>query len=133
MEPVTLTAAAIATLVFTKAGEKVGEKLGEKVVEQTGKLMEVLKRKSPDTASAIEVVQKNPELAQKVPSEYSVKVLAEKIETLAQQDSEIREALQGITNEVNAQPQSIQNITNIAEKIGLVAPGSVFTGDFHFT
>jgi hypothetical protein len=129
MEPVTLTAAAIATLVFTKAGEKVGEKLGEKVVEQTGKLMEVLKRKSPDTASAIEVVQKNPELAQKVPSEYSVKVLAEKIETLAQKDSEIREALQGITNEVNAQPQSIQSITNIAEKIGLVAPGSVFTGN----
>lgn len=50
------TAGAIATLVLTKAFEKVGETLGEKVVEKSGKLMQLLKRKSPDTASAIEAV-----------------------------------------------------------------------------
>lgn len=36
MEPTTLTAGAIATLVITKAFEKTGEKLGEKVFEEGG-------------------------------------------------------------------------------------------------
>lgn len=54
MEP--FTAGAIATLVLTKAFEKAGETLGEKVMEKGGKLMQLLKRKSPDTASAIEPI-----------------------------------------------------------------------------
>ncbi len=39
MEPVSLTASAIATLVLTKAFEKTGVKLEENVIEQGGKLM----------------------------------------------------------------------------------------------
>jgi hypothetical protein len=50
MEPVTLTAAAIATLVITKAIEKTGEVLGEKTLEAGGKLFSLLKRKQPETA-----------------------------------------------------------------------------------
>lgn len=57
MEPVTLIAAAIATLVITKAFEKTGEILGEKALEQGGNLLSLLKRKAPTTATAIELAQ----------------------------------------------------------------------------
>jgi hypothetical protein len=39
MDPATLSAAASATLVITKAFEKTGEVLGEKALEQGGKLV----------------------------------------------------------------------------------------------
>ena len=89
MEPISLTAGAIATLVLTKAFEKTGEKLGENVIEQGGKLMKLLQRKSPDTASAIELVAQRPELAEQHPEIYAVPVLAKKIEAVANNDPEI--------------------------------------------
>jgi hypothetical protein len=118
-------------LVLTKAIEKTGETLGEKALEQGGKLMQLLKRKSPDTASAIEVAAQNPELVEHKPEEYSTPVLVEKVQKAAKLDPEIAEAVQSVANAVNAQPQSIQSVTNIAHKIGVVAPGSVFTGDIN--
>jgi hypothetical protein len=54
MEPVTMTAGAIATLVLVTVTEKASEKLGELVVEKAGKLLSVLKINSPSTATAIE-------------------------------------------------------------------------------
>ena len=42
MEAVTLTAGAIATLIFSKAVEKGGEKLGEAVSEKIGQLVKVI-------------------------------------------------------------------------------------------
>ena len=54
MEPVSLTAAAIATLVITKAFEKTGEIIGEKAWDEGEKLLVLLKRKEPSTAKVIE-------------------------------------------------------------------------------
>lgn len=45
MEAVTLTAGAIATLIFSKAVEKGGEKLGEGVAEKIGQLVKVIRQK----------------------------------------------------------------------------------------
>lgn len=101
MEP--LTAGLIATLVLTKAFEKTGEKLGEKALEQSGKLMQMLKHKSPETASAIEVATQSPELAQQQPEDYGEAVLVEKIESASNSDSEIAAAVQALAETVKAQ------------------------------
>lgn len=124
MEP--FTAGAIATLVLTKAIEKAGETLGEKVMEKGGKLMQLLKRKSPDTASAIEVAAQHPELVEQQPEDYGEAVLVEKVESAAKSDSEIAEAIQALADAVKSQPQTSQSITNIAEKIyGNIQGGSI--------
>jgi hypothetical protein len=124
MEP--FTAGAIATLVLTKAIEKAGETLGEKVMEKGGKLMQLLKRKSPDTASAIEVAAQHPELVEQQPEDYGEAVLVEKVESAARSDSEIAEAVQALADAVKSQPQTSQSITNIAEKIyGNIQGGSI--------
>ncbi|WP_088241949.1 hypothetical protein [Calothrix rhizosoleniae] len=117
MEPVELTAAAIATLVLTKAIEKSGEKLGESVLERGGKLLSLLKRKSPNTATAIEKVVKNPELATQQPLDYGEAVLVEKVEKAAQSDTEIAAMVQALANTFKSQPSTIQNFTKLAEKI----------------
>jgi hypothetical protein len=120
------TAGAIATLVLTKAIEKAGETLGEKVMEKGGKLMQLLKRKSPDTASAIEVAAQHPELVEQQPEDYGEAVLVEKVESAAKSDSEIAEAVQALADAVKSQPQTSQSITNIAEKIyGNIQGGSI--------
>jgi hypothetical protein len=53
MEPITLATIAL-TLIATKATEKVGEKLGEGAIVQGKKLLDVLRRKSPETVLRLE-------------------------------------------------------------------------------
>ncbi len=103
MELVSLSAGAIATLVLTKALEKTGEKLGEKTLEQGGKLMKLLKRKSPDTATAIEVAAQNPELTEQQPEDYGEAILVERVESAAKADPEIAAAVQALAEAVKAQ------------------------------
>jgi uncharacterized protein YqeY len=128
MEPVSLTAGAIATLVLTKAIEKTGEKLGEKALEKGGELMQLLKRKSPDTASTIELAAQHPELAKQQPEDYGEAVLVEKVESAAKSDAEIATAVQALADAVKAQPQTIQKIINIAKNnYGNIAPGGTIS------
>jgi hypothetical protein len=127
MEPLSLTAAAIATLVLTKALEKTGEKLGEKVMEKGGKLMQQLKHKSPNTEKAIA-------LAPEAPLDYGQAVL--EVESVAKSSPELLQALQELVEAAKADPHpqfaqallevadtlkspqpTIQNLAKLAEKI----------------
>ncbi|WP_371819413.1 hypothetical protein [Tolypothrix sp. PCC 7910] len=100
----TLTAAAIATLVITKAFEKTGEILGEKAIEQGGNLISLLKSKEPTTAKAIE-------LAQTQPLDYGqAYLIGQQVEEAAQKDDEIAQAVAALAKE--AQPQLSQTIEN---------------------
>ncbi len=123
MEPVELTAAAIGSLFLTKALEKTGEKLGEEAFKQGSKLLQLLKRKSPETVSAIEKVVQNPELAEQRPEDYGVPVLVKKVEETAKADPEVAAALRDWANVVQSQGSTIQNFTKLAEKIGMVVQG----------
>ncbi|MFB2769221.1 hypothetical protein ACE1AT_07985 [Pelatocladus sp. BLCC-F211] len=118
MEPTTLTVAAIATLVITKAFEKTGEILGEKALEKGGELLVLLRRKKPDTASAIEQ-------AQQKPLDYGQAYLeaTAKVEEAAKEDPEIAQAVENVADAVKSQPATVQNFGKLAEKIGMVIQG----------
>jgi hypothetical protein len=125
MEPVTLTASAIALLIATKAFEKTGEKLTESVWNSVEKFSAHLQRKDPKTAEAIALVAKQPELAQKQPTVYGQQALIEKVETLVQNDRELRKLTEAIQTAVQAQPGAVVNLTKLAEKIGVVNQGPI--------
>ncbi len=127
IDPISLSASAIATLVLTKALEKTGETLGEKVMEKGGKLMKLLKHKSPNTEKAIALV---PE----APLDYGQAVL--EVETAARSSPELLQALQELEEAAKADPSpkltqalldvadtlkspqpTIQNLAKLAEKI----------------
>jgi hypothetical protein len=125
VEPVTtLTAAMIATLIATKAFEKTGEKVGERVWVLVGKFLTALKRKDPTVADAIEQVAQTPELAEQQPQTYGTTALVAKVEETTH-DAEIRQAVQEIQAAVQAQPGAIVNLTQLAEKIGVVNQGMI--------
>lgn len=125
MEPVTLTASAIAVLIATKAFEKTGEKLTESVWNSVEKFSAHLQRKDSKTAEAIAVVAKQPELAQQQPTVYGEQALIEKVENLVQNDRELRKLTEAIQTAVQAQPNAVVNLTKLAEKIGVVNQGPI--------
>lgn len=106
MEPISLTAGAIATLVVTKAFEKTGEVLGEKALEQSGKLVKLIKEKFPKTSEKLALVPENPE--------YLGEAVLE-VETAAQQDDEVKATVEAIANAVKSQPKYNQMIKNIVK------------------
>lgn len=126
MEPVTtLTAAAIATMIATKAFEKTGEKIGEAVVGLIPKFLSALRRKDLKTADAIATVAQQPELAEQQPETYSTSALVARVEAIAQDDADIQQAAQEIQTAVQAQPGAVVNLTQLAEKIGVVNQGTI--------
>lgn len=126
MEPISLSVAALTAVnvLSTKALGKIGEAFGQKTVEQVNKLKQLLQRKSPETATAIETVTQQPELAEANSSEYGAKALAERLQKIAGADPEIAEAITSLANTVNIQSQSVQqNNTTITGNVGVNVPG----------
>jgi hypothetical protein len=115
-EPVTLTAAAIATLILTKAFEKTGEKVTEAVWKQGEKLLGLLKRKAPETVGAIEKAAQNPQLAEQ-PAE--LQVLVAQVEQAAI-DPDVRVVLEELVRMAQVQnPVVIENWKGINIKGGV--------------
>lgn len=127
MEPVSLTATALATLVITKAAEKTGEKIGEKALEQGGKLVRLLKERFPAIATSIELAEQQPlDAGQAV-------LIQQQVEDAANADPEIAQAVQAVAGAVQSQATSIYNFTKLAEKIGMVVQGgTVNNPSFNF-
>lgn len=109
MEPVSLTTAAIATLVLTQAFEKTGEMLGEEVVKAGSKLTRLLKNKFPTTAGDIE-------LAKQEPLDYG-QTLLEKIQVATKLDSEITQAVQAVEAAALADPQFPQAVRAVEDAV----------------
>ncbi|MFN6539093.1 MAG: hypothetical protein RM021_022445 [Nostoc sp. EkiNYC01] len=110
MEPVSLTAAAIATLVITKAFEKTGEIIGEKAWNEGEKLLVLLKRKEPSTAKLIEQAQTQPL------DNGQADLIGQQVEEAAKKDPEIAQAVEAVADSVKSQPSIIQNFTNTVNK-----------------
>jgi vacuolar-type H+-ATPase subunit C/Vma6 len=106
MDPATLSAAAIATLVITKAFEKTGEKLGEKALEQGGKLVRLIRERFPSTATVLARVEEQPE-------DWGEAVL--EVEAAAKKDNEVKATVEAIADEVKSQPTFNQMIKNIVK------------------
>ncbi|MEH2161437.1 MAG: hypothetical protein V7K38_10400 [Nostoc sp.] len=125
MEPVSLTAAAIATLVITKAFEKTGEIIGEKAWNEGEKLLVLLKRKEPSTAKLLEQ-------AKTQPLDYNQAYLVgQQVEEVAKKDPEIAQAVEAVANE--AQPQLTNTIIENWQGINIKGGTNTISGNtFNF-
>ena len=139
MEPVTMTAGAIATLVLVKASEQAGEKLGQLVVEKGRNLLSLLKIKSSSTATAIELSQQQPLDYDKAVSELQVAMkypevakAVEEVYTAVSTDAQLASAVKALANKLQSQPPTIQNFGKIAEEIKAFLQIGTNYGDFHF-
>jgi hypothetical protein len=110
MEPITLVTIAL-TLIATKATEKVGEKLGEGAIAQGKKLLDVLRRKSPDTVLRLEAVA-DPNVIDAV--------IIEEVKRVAAAEPEVQAAVDATVAAVSVDAVSLQHLTKLADKIGVV-------------
>ena len=117
-DPVTLSAATIATLIATKAFEKTGEQLSEKVWGLVENFLTSLKRRDPHTATAIEKVAAQPALAEQEPGNYSPAVLTGKVEE-AMIDPDVKATVEVLANAASPEvPMTIENWKGINIKGG---------------
>ncbi|MEH1824148.1 MAG: hypothetical protein V7L22_02050 [Nostoc sp.] len=125
MEPVSLTAGAIATLVIIKAFEKTGEIIGEKAWNEGEKLLVLLKRKEPSTAKFIEQ-------AKTQPLDYSqAYLIGQQVDEAAKKDPEIAQAVEAVANE--AQPQLTNTIIENWQGINIKGGTNTISGNtFNF-
>jgi hypothetical protein len=131
MEPIELTLAALASLMITKATEKTGEKFGEKLLEQGGNLLQQLRRRSPQTASAIEKVNETPlnwgetviDVKATAANYPEVAQAVEAVEATISNDTELKKILEDIAATIKSQPKSTQNYHNTIEKVVNLAQG----------
>lgn len=119
-DPISLTAEAIAVLVATKTFEKTGEKLGENVWKLVANFLKALKKKSPSTAVAIQTVAANRKLAKVGPNKHEINTLIHEVEEAAKNDAQVQKSLDELCFAVTRKPNTIINMSQLAEKIGIV-------------
>lgn len=106
MEPLSFTAAAIATLVFSETFKEVGKTLGKGTLETGGKLAKLLWERRPGAAKALQAGEETPEYKEAIVE----------VETLAQQDTEVAAAIRAVMEAMQAQPRSQQIVNSFVQK-----------------
>nr|WP_322721696.1 hypothetical protein [Nostoc sp. ChiQUE02]MDZ8234803.1 hypothetical protein [Nostoc sp. ChiQUE02] len=102
MEPLTAGAIALVTLLLNKTLDKTSEIIVAKAFEQAGKVIKLLKHKSPDTAIAIEAAVETQALPPGQREDIGEAVLVETIESAAQTDPEIKAAVEALAIDLDA-------------------------------
>ena len=120
MDPLTIAVAA-ATVVLTKMLEKTGETMGDKALEASGNLLNVLRRKSPETLAKLEQAAEQKSLPES-PEIIDAEII-EQVEQLAQQDAEVKASVEAVADAASA--GGLVNMTKLAEKIGVVNQGYI--------
>ena len=125
-------ATAVATAAMTKTLEKTGEKLGEQVFELSEQFIALIRGK-PKVLSAIEKVPQQPldygyavlEVKALAKSNPEVGYVIEALAAAAQEDPDprLQDAIQKIVSTLSSQEPSVQNLGQLAERIGLVVQG----------
>jgi hypothetical protein len=136
MEPVTLTtvATAIATLLLTKSLEKVGENIGGVAWEQSSKLVEQLRNKNKlpllttnakEQAQPLDYGQAVLELKAVADKDSEIAQAVVDVEAAAKADPKVAPKVEEIENTLKSEQPTIQNLTKLAEKIGVVNQGTI--------
>ena len=146
MVTVTLTAVAtaIATTLWTKAQEKIGENIGDATWTLGGKLIGLLrqKNKSPLFTSAVEANEPQRldyygqavlELKAAADADPEIAQAVVEVETAAKAEPKLTQKIQEIENTLKSQQPTIQNLTQLAEKIGVVNQGQINNQTNNFT
>jgi hypothetical protein len=120
MEPITW--AVLLTLVATKATEKIGEQIGEGAIASAKHLLEVLRRRSPETARRLELTSGSSD------GDVIDAEIIEEVMRVAAAEPEVKTAVAATAAAVAAEQASAK----LADTIGVVqrGQGDNFAGDY---
>lgn len=92
MDPITLTASAISSIIISKLSERAGEYIGASSLESTKRLVDILKQKYP------EVLEKESD------GQSNYRAVLSKIESAVEEDSEVANAVVEVGEAVKSEP-----------------------------
>lgn len=122
MEPITW--AVLLALVATKATEKIGEQVGEGAIASAQHLLEVLRRRSPQTVQRLELA------GSAADGDVIEAQIIEEVQQVAQAEPEVQAAVDATAAAV-AEQASLQASSKLADRTGVVqmGKGDNFAGD----
>ncbi len=121
MEPVSLTAGAIATLIFSKALEKGGEQLGKAISDKIGQLLNLIREKFQK-----EGVEGKLTKAQEDPSEKNKSRFEQELTYQMEDDEAFAQKLKALMDELKSNGKF-----NLSFMTDVDAEGKVKTGDIN--
>ena len=144
MEPMTVTATALGTLLLmkiaegaaTEAGKQVFEKvkglLTPQLQEKATQLLRLLRLKSPHTVEAIRKAPNPPlnidttenELKQAIQNDTELAKVVGEIDAFVKSNPKLMQVVEEVIRDLKSQPPGYQNFTNIIEKVVNFAQGA---------
>lgn len=144
MEPMTMTATAIGTLLLVKIGEGAATKAGEQLFEKlkglltpqfkdkANKLLLLLRREVPKTAKAIEQAPSPPlnvdatenELKQAIQNNSQLALVVEEVDTFVKANPNLMQAVKEVIDDLKSQPSSTESYNNTIEKVVNLVQGT---------
>ncbi len=125
MEPITWVV--LLTLVATKATEKIGEQIGEGAIASAKNLLEVLRRRSPETARRLELMGGASD------GDVIDAEIIEEVMRVAAAEPDVQKAVEATAAAVATDPIALPALTKLAEKIGAVNLAPVQSQTFNQT
>ena len=115
MDPITL-AVPVLVVIGGKVVEKWGEKIGEKTFAAGEKLMKSIAHKSPETAEKLKQLE---------PGEIIDAEIVEEVRRIADAEPTVKAEVEAVATAATADQKTFENLTKLAEKIGVVNLGQV--------
>jgi hypothetical protein len=115
MDPITL-AVPVLVVIGGKVVEKWGEKIGEKTFEAGEKLMQSIAHKSPETAEKLKQLE---------PGEIIDAEIVAEVRRIADAEPTVKAEVEAVATAATADQKTFENLTKLAEKIGVVNLGQV--------
>jgi hypothetical protein len=115
MDPITL-AVPVLVVIGGKVVEKWGEKIGEKTFEAGEKLMQSIAHKSPETAEKLKQLE---------PGEIIDAEIVEEVRRIADAEPTVKAEVEAVATAATVDQKTFENLTKLAEKIGVVNLGQV--------
>ncbi len=110
MDPITL-AVPVLVVIGGKVVEKWGEKIGEKTFEAGEKLFKSIAHKSPETAEKLKQLE---------PGEIIDAEIVEEVRRIADAEPTVKAEVEAVATAATADQKTFENLTKLAEKIGVV-------------
>ena len=123
MDPITL-AVPVLVVIGGKVVEKWGEKIGERTFAAGEKLMQSIAHRSPATAEKLKQLQ---------PGEVIEAEIVEEIRRIADEEPTVKAEVEAVATAATADRQTFENLTKLAEKIGVVNLEKVENQTNHIT
>ena len=123
MDPITL-AVPVLVVIGGKVVEKWGEKIGEKTFEAGEKLLKSIAHRSPETAEKLQQLQ---------PGNVIEAEIVEEIRRIADEEPTVKAEVEAVATAAKADRQTFENLTKLAEKIGVVNLEKVENQTNHIT